>query len=237
MPDWLSTKSYVPEGDAGTEATLRAMRRMIDKGTASPRVIRIARDIVRPIAARDTDAEAHAILNWVQAKLRYTHDPVGVEVVADPDYMAREYERTGSIVEDCDGAVVMIGALLKAVGIEAEPVVVSPDEGSYSHVLIRYKSPKHGYVTLDGITKNGPGWFPSGAVRVGVFRNGRIDPDSPVTVQGLSGYPDGRIPEGNGPVDFIQRASARVEPVTNIMWFVLGVAAVWKWAKTGKAPL
>lgn len=237
MPDWLSTKSYVPEGDAGTEATLRAMRRMIDKGTASPRVIRIARDIVRPIAARDTDAEAHAILNWVQAKLRYTHDPVGVEVVADPDYMAREYERTGSIVGDCDEAVVLTGALLKAVGIEAEPVVVSPDQGAYSHVLIRYKSPKHGYVTLDGITKNGPGWFPSGAARVGVFRNGRIDPDSPVTVQGLSGYPDGRIPEGNGPVDFIQQTSKRVEPVTTIMWFVLGVAAVWKWAKTGKAPL
>jgi len=237
MPDWLSTKSYVPEGDAGTEATLRAMRRMIDKGTASPHVIRIARDIVRPVAARDTDAEAQAILSWVQRHLRYTHDPVGVEVVADADYMAREYERTGSIVEDCDGAVVMIGSLLKAVGIEAEPVVVSPDEGAYSHVLIRYKSPRHGYVTLDGITQNGPGWFPSGAVRVGVFSNGRINPDSPMTVQGLSGYPSGQMPDAAPPADFIQKTSERIEPVTNIMWFVLGVAAIWSWVKTGKAPL
>lgn len=234
---YRAERQHIPEGDPGIERTLRAMDRLMDRGSGQPRVIRQAREIVRGVPERDTDAEANALLSWVRSVLRYTHDPIGKEVVADPDYMLREHERTGSIAEDCDSAVVLLGALMRSIGIEAQPVVVSGDGGTYSHVLLRYKSPKLGWTTADPITRNGLGWFPSGAVRVGVYRNGRIAPSTPLTVQGLGGYPGAPLSNAPPRESPIRRALDAIEPINSAVWFVVGLAVVRRWLKTGKVPI
>ena len=219
----------VPDGDAGIERTLSSMRRFIERGSGQAEVIRLARNIVRFVPERDVDGEAKALHAWVRGHLRFTKDPVNKELVTDPEYMLRDM-KNGVITGDCDEATTLLGALLQAIGIETEPVVVSPDEGSYTHVLLRYRSPSRGWVTLDPITNNQPGWFPMGAARVGTYKNGRINPSSPVTVQGLSGYPC-----MGGPIaDAVRRAGDKVEPATNLIWFGIGVLTVWKFLKTGR---
>lgn len=207
----------------------------MSRASGDPTIIRVAQGIVKSVPSRDEDAQAAALLNWTRSKCYYVHDPVGKELVKDPEYMLRELKESGSIASDCDDQVVLLGSLLRAVGIEAEPVVVSPDDGTFTHVLLRYRSPKAGWTTLDPITRNAPGWFPMGVARVGTYSNGRINPNSPVTVQGLSGLPANNIPPN--PVtldDFVKRTSARVEPLNTLMWFGLGLAALWKWHKTGR---
>lgn len=221
----------IPDGDAGIEATLRHMERLIDKASGDPRFIRIAQRIATTTAPRDEDAQAQAILAWVREHTFYVHDPIGKELVKDADFMMRELQESGTIPSDCDDQVVLTASLLRAVGIDAEPIVVSPDQGTYTHVLLRYHSPKIGWVTMDPITRNGLGWFPSGAARVGVFRNGRIDPSSPQTVQGLGGY-DARNPGVN-----YEATTQTIGRWADLIWFAIGAAALWKWARTGRAPL
>lgn len=224
---------WIPGGDAGTERTLARMDRFMDRGAVQPEIIQIAQDVALRVAPRDEDGQALALLGWVRAHTHYVHDPRtrgGAELVKDPDRMLREISARGKAVGDCDDQVVLLGALLRAIGIESEPVVVSPDAGDYAHVLLRYRSPASGWVTLDPITRNSPGWFPMGTVRVGTFSNGRINPSAPQTVQGI-----GDLPE---PLkERIDAAAKAVEPATTLMWFVLGAAAVWSWFRTGKAPL
>lgn len=228
---YRASAEYVPNGDAGTSAVLDRMDRFMDRGSGDPQIIGIAQMVAKSVAARDEDGQARALLGWVRAHTHYVHDPLGKELVKDPAFMLREIAASGRAATDCDDQVVLLGALLRSIGIDAQAIVVSPDAGPYSHVLLRYASPASGWVTLDPITKNPPGWFPMGAVRVGVYANGRINPDAPPMLQGLP--PAG----GAAPPAGFAAAAAAVEPATTLLWFVLGVVAVWRWAKTGKSPL
>lgn len=240
MRGYSSSAETIPDGDPGIDRTLRTMQRHIDRGSGSPEVIRLAQGIAKSVPSRDEDAQASVLLQWVRGHTHYVHDPVGKELVKDPAYMLRELAETGKIASDCDDQVVLLAALLRAIGIEAEPVVVSGDSSTYSHVLLRYRSPKLGWTTLDPITKNAAGWFPSGAVRVGVYANGRINPSTPLTVQGLGAYDppmmaaSSRLEPGTflAPVTTAaRRVSSAVEPYVPLItaaWGILSIIALRK---------
>ncbi len=231
---YRARSEYVPEGDAGTSAVLARMDKFMDRGSADPRVIQIAQQVAMTRAPRDEDGQANALMGWVRAHTHYVHDPVGKELIKDVDYMMREIATHGRTIGDCDDFVVLLGALLRSIGIDAQPIVVSPDEGPYSHVLLRYASPTSGWVTLDPITKNGPGWFPMGAVRVGVYANGRINPTAPPSLGGLAA-PDA-MAAGETLESLIAKTAPRVEPWNTVLWFGLGVFVLWRWVVQGKAP-
>lgn len=162
-------------GDAGTKRTLDVMRRLADRASTSSDVVRKAQDLIRWTPARDTRAMATAIDSWVRSHVRFTHDPVTVEVVADPALMLRDIEEHGLATGDCDDHVTLLAALLGAVGIDTQFVVLSQmpsDENGrpadYGHVLLAYWDPKGGWVTVDPITNKPHGWFPTGSTRVAV---------------------------------------------------------------------
>lgn len=245
----IATKSVIPWGDAGIGATLRTMVRLMRAGAKHPDVIAWAQEQVRHVPARDTDAEAQAMLAAVRRSLRYTRDPLEAEYVKAPDVSVREIRSTGVVVDDCDGAVTLLGSALMAIGIPAEPVVISQDRGTYTHVLLRYASQRHGWVALDPIVNQPAGWFPPDAVRVGAFDGSRIVPSSPGSIQGWpaptarhvqapwiaaparqSAYvgacsPAGALgalampPAGGGDRDALARLSGRLEPYETLMWF------------------
>lgn len=173
----LASVHNISFGDPGVEQTLRQMRRLVLESSQDPSVISWAQGIVRFLPERDPDAAADAFLRWVRSNVRYTEDPVGVEVVKTPEAMLRELHEGGRITGDCDDQVVLLSAGLNAVGVNTEFVVVAADPSfpDYSHVLLQYESPRRGWTTLDPIVRGtGPGWFPPHHSRWGVYRSGRI---------------------------------------------------------------
>ncbi len=172
---YLASISEIPLGDAGISATLDEMVRLARAGSHDPEVIAFAQDAVRWARDRDPDAEALAVLNAVRRQVRYTKDPTTAEAVKTPQALVREIQAHGRGTGDCDDMVTLTLSALLAVGVQAQPIVVSEDAGTYSHVLLRYRGAS-GWVTMDPITKQMPGWFPNWVKRVGVYENGQIVP-------------------------------------------------------------
>lgn len=173
----LASIHTISVGDPGVEQTLRQMRRLVLASSRDPSVIGWAQDVVRFLPERDPDAAANAFLRWVRSNVRYTEDPVAVEVVKTPEAMLRELAEKGRIAGDCDDQVTLLAAGLNAAGVETEFVVVAADPNypDYSHVLVQYASDRRGWVTMDPIVRGtGPGWFPPSHSRVGVYRGGRL---------------------------------------------------------------
>lgn len=164
-------------GDRGTEQTLRHMHRLVVRAQRQATVIEWAQSVVRRVRERDRDGEAAALLAWVRSHMRYTRDPLDAEVVKTPGAMLREIQRHGIATLDCDDASVLLAAGLAAVGLPFEFVVVgrSGQRGPFSHVLVRYLSPRRGWVTMDPIVRGtAPGWFPEGAHRAAALSGDRL---------------------------------------------------------------
>lgn len=121
----------IPGGVAGTDATVRVMRRMIDQGKKDVGLRKIAENIVKAsgVPAYNYVAELQALHGWVQNHVRYTKDPVDVEYIQTPQ------ETLNSQVGDCDDFTVLLGSLAESIGHPIAIKVVSRDAGrNYHHV-------------------------------------------------------------------------------------------------------
>ena len=190
-----STKHYIAQGDPGVEKTLWHMRRLVKKSAEDPTVILWAQGVVRSLPERDPDAASQAFLDWTRANIRYTEDPLEVELVKEPGVLLREWQSTGRGTADCDDQVTLIAAGLNAVGIETEFLVIAADPSSsdYSHVPLQYASPQRGWVTMDPIVRGtGLGWFPPRHSRIGKFSGDRLH-----SVWDVENFCDGRYSLGS----------------------------------------
>jgi transglutaminase-like putative cysteine protease len=101
-----------------------------------PLVVETANGIVSMVASRDYYAMALAIREWLTRNFKFVPDPVGGELLRDPEYQLREYLARGQITGDCDDAAVLGAALGKAVGIRAKFVAVGfRNPGPLAHVF------------------------------------------------------------------------------------------------------
>lgn len=185
----LASTISIPMGDPGIEETLRVMRRLSYDGTGDAQMIQWTHDAIRSVRARDTDGEARAIQDKLRRDFRYTHDPVSRELVKSPTVLVTEILQKGKAIGDCDDYVTFLLCALEIVGIRAEPIVVSQDSGTFSHVLVRYAGPR-GWTTLDPITQNAPGWFPPNMERAAAFQRGGLVPISTSPLARFGGTPD-----------------------------------------------
>lgn len=148
----------LPSGPSGTDATIQAMAKaaMGDFGASSPKIIALARKIIREarVPERDQQGEVVAIHNWVMAHLRYVRDPLWSEMITYPETLAFETS-TG----DCDDHVVLEAALLGAVGIPSRFVTFAfKNQTGMSHVAMQ-ANVKGEWISLDPIVKTKPaGW-------------------------------------------------------------------------------
>jgi hypothetical protein len=247
----------IPFGDGGIASTLDVMVRVARDGAKLPGMILFAQDVVRGIPARETDREASAIFDAVRGAFRYTRDPVPTELVKSPEVMLRELEEKGVIAGDCDDYIVFLLAAMMAVGIEAEPMVISEDRGTYSHVLARYRG-KRGWVSLDPITNNPVGWAPTFASRAAVYSGGslhgipprsmgttavaapraRIQPAVALTTRAPVPYAAAPFPALAGSVernDPAARLSATLANYTDLIWWagaaIYAASIVKKWSR------
>lgn len=141
----------LPRGDAGARATLEVMRKIVNDSLASPTVRETAVGLVRDTAQRDRLAQARAIRRFLQDRMRFLSDPLGVELLHTPEYLLKEIGRRGIIQADCDDAAILGAALAKNIGIPAYFRALAfwdAKRTPYQHVYTLLQTPQ-GVLDLD----------------------------------------------------------------------------------------
>ena len=103
---------WIPPGDAGTRATLHAMRRLVRASLADPLLIATVGDMV----GEGSEGWAWKVRRWLDDRWRFLPDPLTVELVREPRVMLHELRTRGYMAGDCDDAAVMAAALGMAGG-------------------------------------------------------------------------------------------------------------------------
>lgn len=148
----------IPQGDAGTVATLRQMAEYVRARRVHPDIRALAESIVQWVPEKDAVAEAAALHSWVRDNIRYTSDIAQVETLKDPLILLQS--RHG----DCDDKTMLVASLLQSVGFPVQLVAVSFDRGEFSHVYCETFINDE-WVAVE-TTENVPlGWFAPDIVR------------------------------------------------------------------------
>lgn len=159
--------SEIPDGPAGTAATLRIMRDFVKGSTRDPdQLIRSkARELLSHVPPRQWFAEIRALHGYVRDQIRYLRDPVDVELVQTP-------EKTIEFAQgDCDDKSTLLGALLHSVGHPVRFAALGFEGRPFSHVLVETRVnhtgvDKRDWLPLETIVPKEPGWFPDGVTSV-----------------------------------------------------------------------
>lgn len=145
----------LPEGDAGTRATLQVMAALVRQYRKTMPIRELALDIVHRVPGhKNFSGEAAAITFWVRDHIRYVRDVNDVETVQTP-LKTLDFGQG-----DCDDQATLMGALLQAVGFRTRfmAVKLSPS-GPYVHVLTQAHI-NGDWVPLETTENWAPGSFP-----------------------------------------------------------------------------
>lgn len=126
-----ATLLALPDGDAGTRATLRIMASLVRQYRKSLPARSLALDIIERVPGHKNYAgEAAAICNWVKRNIRYTRDVTDVETLQTP-------LKTLDIGQgDCDDQATLTATLLEAVGFNTRFLAIrTATFGPFVHVV------------------------------------------------------------------------------------------------------
>lgn len=152
----------IPDGFQGTEATIRRMHDLINKGKVDLTIQRVADAIIAKsgCAARAYLCKGQAIYDFIKGYVRFERDPFGVEMLQEPIVTLKR--RAG----DCDDHTILNCAMAGAIGFPYAIKTIKadakrPDE--FSHVFAVVNIPGKGWMGFD--TSVDPayfGWEPPG---------------------------------------------------------------------------
>lgn len=152
MPPLAGTVSRLPNGVAGTIKTLRIMWQWMQPENQRTTAVHVAaRNIISRVGVKDYAGEARALFRFVQRKIRYVRE--GAETLQIPE--ATLQLRAG----DCDDMVILLGALLRSVGLQVALVVGGYAKDQYSHVWLRVMVNGR-WVPMDPTEPHPMGWEP-----------------------------------------------------------------------------
>src|SRR5262249_56243905 len=114
---------HIPKGYRGTARTVAHIARLIRAGAKDFYVRQKAIDVLmaRGVPPKDYLGEIDALFQFVQQRVRYTKDPLRLELL----HAARRMLdlRAG----DCDDMAILLGAMLEAIGHPVRLVITGPD--------------------------------------------------------------------------------------------------------------
>ena len=155
------SRSVLPEGEAGVDATVEKMSQMAKGiyGARSAKIRALSINVINraKVADKDYFGMVKAIHNWVRDEIRYVRDPIGQETLSFPEEMAFNTK-----AGDCDDKTILEMAMLGSLGIPSYPVVVGMQPGRYSHVYLHAIIPpgRHRYagatIAADPIMREWP---------------------------------------------------------------------------------
>jgi transglutaminase-like putative cysteine protease len=133
----------IPDGKAGTIATLKFMRAIVDRDSRDTYIRKVAEHIVRDCRGHDFLCEIKACFEFARDRITYRRDPLLHEYVQD----SRQTLEAG--VGDCDCKVVLLCSLLQSLGHRTRFVVLGQDNENFSHVYCEVLTKQHGWLPLD----------------------------------------------------------------------------------------
>lgn len=152
------TRHNISGGNAGTAQTIARMRDLVTEGKRDFRVRTAVGKLIHSCPNKDYLCFVQAIHEFCTHKIKYVFDPNGVELIESP------YKILESGIADCDSIVVLAAAMAESIGLPAKFVTIKADRGrpnDYSHVYLKVKVPRKGWVALDCTMPDKPfGWEP-----------------------------------------------------------------------------
>jgi hypothetical protein len=182
------SRMTIPCGEAGTDATVRVMRSMIEEGKRDQAVRQLAETILisYDVPRYQYVTELAALHDWVRRNVRYTKDPHEVEYIQTPRRLLQ------SRMGDCDDMAVLLGSLAEVVGHPVGIKVVSRDANrNFHHVYPVAEIDGHEY----GLDASVP--FPFGYQSPDIKKQ-RVYPSNGVSGMRDVYYGLGKIPPGGG---------------------------------------
>lgn len=149
-PQTPPVRMVIPDGDAGTDATVREMIRQAKAASEVPRVRTWARRILL-IAQQQGQSPLTALYNWCATKVIFKRDPSGWERIRHPNRMLEEVEQHGRTAGDCDDLATLAVSLLMAMGHPRPVFIVMGREpgGRYEHVYFGVVGRRDNLIAMD----------------------------------------------------------------------------------------
>ena len=149
----------LPDGAAGTREVLKHMRGETRKDKRKAEIRHVAQLIVRRVPAKNWTGEIAAVFNFVRARIRYSLDTNGIEVVQSASVTLQ----LG--YGDCDDLCVLLATLLECLGHVCYFCAMGFEErGSFSHVIVLCSGAgETELIALDPTESHAPGWIAPGA--------------------------------------------------------------------------
>ena len=149
--------AMIPEGKAGTIATLKIMRNIIKAWRPNLQLRSLASQIVSVVPGKDWAGELAAIQSWVRDNIRYTRDIHDLETLHTPDVTLNT--RMG----DCDDQAILTACLLASSGHPWRLVAIAlknaPDQ--FVHVYTESRLGNK-WVSVETTEPVDVGWEPAG---------------------------------------------------------------------------
>jgi len=153
------SRSGLAGGASGTSQTLGTMARLAREGAKDPGVIQVASELVRNLPQYDRVGEVSALHGFVRDCIRYTNDPIDLELVRDP----RTILEMG--VGDCDDKSILLVSLLRCIGRPGRFVAIQMrGQSGFSHVYVETPMGKR-WIALETIKPVGLGWAPDNVIK------------------------------------------------------------------------
>lgn len=177
---------YIPDGKAGTAATIQKMQEMISTGKRNFQVREMIGQVIAHCPQKDYTCYATAWFNYCRDKIKYVFDPNGVELVEAPQRILK------SKIADCDSICVLLNSGFESMGFPTRLVTGKADSqrpDEYSHVWAQVNVPKRGWVTADATMSHDFGWAPPPSIPITIW-NGSNDPSEDHEGDKMAGLAD-----------------------------------------------
>lgn len=147
LPDASSRRHWIPWGHLGIEFTVWHMRALVRSSLHRTLLTQRAASIVAG-SVGELEA-ANRIREYLEERVAFVPDPLGVELLKSPVYMLREIDADGRATGDCDDVAILGAALGLAVGLPARFVLLAFTPGApYEHVYTELQT-EGGWLELD----------------------------------------------------------------------------------------
>jgi transglutaminase-like putative cysteine protease len=115
--------STLPDGDAGTYATLEVMRRMARHSSSLPIVRTLATQAVRSYPGDGGNHHARLLNRWITERTYFLPDPTYSEALHEPAYLLHQILTRGNVGVDCDDVATLTAAMGLSIGLRARFVI------------------------------------------------------------------------------------------------------------------
>lgn len=159
-----SRLAALPDGKAGTLATLKIMREITRNSKVSLPVRAIAVELTGRCSQKDWVCEVKALHSFVRDKIRYVRDVRDVETLQSPD--ATLHIGAG----DCDDKSMLLASMLESINHPSRFVAIGFKPDDFEHVFVETRI-GNSWIALETTEPVEIGWQPKGVVSRMVVHN------------------------------------------------------------------